>query len=426
MFRSSNKKSGKEEKPPEPDPRQKILIEAMADLSATLDLDEVLDRILARSLDLSEAERALLLLSDPNGGLRARLARGMGGTVIQPEEVSFSSTMVRRALKEGVPVSEEVGSDSEALAASQSVFELKLRSVLCAPMMFRQEILGALYMDSKVQRKTFSKEDRELFTALTRQAAIAIKNARLLREAERGARLAAELELAAEIQGDLFPDKAPTVKGVDLAGRCLPCEEISGDTYDFVSLSDGRTFVYIGDVTGHGVGPALLAAEVRGEIRALAPLESDPGALLTRVHQNLRETFDPSRFLTLFLALVDTHKNEIQYASAGHPEALLHKGGADHWLPRTGPPLGVDVEVRHETQIISGLNQGDGLLIYSDGLVEARNESGELYGTKRLSEHARRTTGTAEEIAEAVLEDVNGFSGGNRDDDRTVLVAKWQ
>lgn len=428
MFRSSKKGSQKPAPPPveATDERTRILLEALSDLAATLDLDEVLDRVLARSLEVSGAEQALVLLGDEQTGLTARRALSSDGKSLEADEVAFSSSTVRRALSEGKPVIQELGSDTEALAAGQSLFELKLRSVMCAPMSFRGDTLGAIYVDSRVQRKTFTPADRELFEALSRHAAIAIQNARLLKASTERARLARELELAVEIQRDILPAGTVSLPRLEAAGSCVACEEISGDFFDFIPQPDGRLALWVADVTGHGVGPALLAAEVRGEIRALLPLGEEPGKVLSRVHDNLRMTIDPGRFLTLFLAIVDPETGSLTYASAGHPEGLLWKGGEAAWLNLTGPPLGVDVEIDHETQRVEGLRPGDGLLLYSDGLVEARDRAGELYGQERLAEFAIRSQGSAEAQVEAILAEVAGFNAGRRNDDRTAVVVLWK
>lgn len=406
--------------------RQRILLEALADLSATLEVGEVLDRILVRALEVTEAERALLLLGDPASGLRPRRAMSAGGQALSPEEVAFSTTLVQQALRAGRTVSQELDSDRQALEVSQSVFELRLRSVMCAPLRFRALELGAIYVDSRVHRKVFAPEDRDLFEALARQAAIALQNARLLAEAAERARLRRELELAAEVQADLLPRAAPSVAGLDVHARMLPCEEISGDFYDFLALPGGRLGLYVADVVGHGVGPALLAAEVRGEIRALAALEPDPGALLTRVHRNLRDTMEAGRYLTLFLAFLQPPSGRLAYASAGHPEALLRCGGATRWLSRTGPPLGVDADAVHETRRVAGLASGDALLLYSDGLLEARSARGEIYGAERLAQACARGGRTAQETVEALLAEVAAFHSGPRSDDRTAVAVVWR
>ncbi|HEX9793792.1 MAG TPA: PP2C family protein-serine/threonine phosphatase [Planctomycetota bacterium] len=403
----------------------RILLEALADLSSTLELDEVLVRILARSLELSKAERALLLLDDGDG-LQARIARLADGSAIAAEEVAFSTTVVQRALRECRTVTQETAGDDKLLDASQSIFELRLQSVLCAPLRMRDQTLGVIYLDSRVQRKTFSEADGELLEALARQAAIAVHNAHLLAEARERARMGRELELAAEIQRDLLPRRAPRIPGLDVAGRCVPCEEMSGDFYDFILLADGRLGLCVADVSGHGVGPALLAAEARGEVRALLPLVPDPGELLTRVHANLRETIDPGRFLTMFLAVVDADAGSIAYASAGHSEALLRRGGNDQYFGATGPPLGIDVDVAHVSQQVDGLRSGDGLLVYSDGLVEARDEEGTVFGRERLASAAAGTDSGAEALIERVFAEVGRFQAGARDDDRTAVVVLWK
>lgn len=425
MFRTPRQPPGGPEEPAGPD-RQRILLDALADLSSTLDLDEVLDRILARSLELSGAERALLLLVGEEGRLAARRARRADGRPLEPDGVAFSSTVVRRALREGRAVTQELSSDSQALALSESVFQLRLRSVLCAPMTWRGRVLGAIYVDSRVQRKTFQAADREVAEALARQAAIALQNARLLREAEERARLGRELELAAEIQQDLLPDAPPAVPGLDVAGRAEPCEEISGDFYDFLPLEGERLGFLVADVTGHGVGPALLAAEARGEIHALLPLRPDPGWVLSRVHASLRTFMDPGRFLTLLLVVVEPAGGRLLWASAGHPEGLLLRaGGGRELLGRTGPPLGVDVDAIHTSRALAGLGPGDRLLACTDGVLEARDASGEVLGAPRLEAALRRLDGSAAGQAEALLQQVAAFTGGRRDDDRTLVVLRW-
>ncbi|RMH01221.1 MAG: GAF domain-containing protein [Planctomycetota bacterium] len=404
--------------------RRRVLLDALADLASTLDLDEVLDRILARSLDLSGAERALLLLGGGAGdGLWARRARGPAGP-LAAEEVPFSSSVVRAALERGEPIIHELDSDSQALAAGRSVYELRLRSVMCAPLAAGGETLGAIYLDSRVQHKVFTGEDRDLFQALARQAALAVRNARLLAaEAER-ARMERELELAAEIQRDLLPERAPELAGLEVAGRMVPSTELGGDFYDFVPLADGRLALFVADVAGHGVGPALVAAEVRGEIRALLPLEPDPGRLLDRVHRNLCETLEPERFLTLILALVDP-AGRLAWANAGHAEALVLRGGEAVWLGRTGPPLGVDAPAAHRSRTLAGLRPGDTLLLCSDGVAEARAGGGSCFGRAGI-EGVLRAGGPAPALVERLLTEAAAFHAAGEKDDRTAVAVRWR
>lgn len=406
--------------------RQRILLDALADLASTLDLDEVLDRILARSLDLSGAERALVLLGNPDRGLRARSARAAGGGPLATAEIPFSTSVVRSAFERGEPVLHEIDSDSQALATGQSVFELKLRSVLCAPLLVRGEALGAIYLDSRVQHKTFTGEDRELFQALARQAALAVRNAQHLAAAARQARLEHELELAAEIQRDLLPQGAPVLAGLELAGQTIACEEISGDFYDFIPLAGGRLAVFVADVAGHGVGPALVAAEARGEIRALLPLLDDPGQVLDRVHANLAQTLEPERFLTLVLVVLDPGAGTLVWANAGHSEGLLLRPGGRCWLERTGPPLGVDAEVAHRSRRLGDLSAGCALYLFSDGLLEARNAAGDFFGSERLAACAEAGRGAATAQVDAILDAVRLYNAGPRNDDRTVVAALWR
>lgn len=419
MFRPKKTQA----KTPAPDlagDRQRLLLDALAELTETLDLDELLERILSRSLAVSGAERAMLLLGNEAESLSLHQARSDDGSAIDPTGLVFSRSTVERAVSASGVVSRVLGGDTEAMQAGQSLFELKLRSVMCAPLYYRKQLLGAVYVDSRVQRKEFTTQDEQLFEALARQAAIAIENARLLDAATEKARLERELELAAEIQRDLLPGRPPSVPGFDLAGEVLPCEQVSGDFLDYIVLADGRVACYICDVTGHGVGPALVAAEVRGEVRALLPIQSDPGELLGAIHANLVATLDAGRFVTMLLLLIDPRGRTISYANAGHPAGILLSGGGVRALAATSPPLGIDGAGPFQSVGVEGIEPGDAVFLVSDGLCEMRNADGDLFGDTRTEAACLAATGSAAERAAAVLSAAQEFAE-HRDDDMTAI-----
>jgi len=173
------------------------------------------------------------------------------------------------------------------------------------------------------------------------------------------------------------------------------------------------------------IGVFVLVATWRSRWLLLG-LDPDPGVVLSRVHENLRSIMDPGRFLTLVLTVIDVPAGTLSYASAGHCEGVLHKGGETITLPHTGPPLGVDVDYTHKSVKIEGLKPGDGMLLFTDGLVEARNEDGELFGEERLAQLAVENSGTAAKQVDALLKAVAKFNHGSRNDDRTVVVTLWK
>jgi len=260
---------------------------------------------------------------------------------------------------------------------------------------------------------------------------------RELREAiERRERKRAETELfkhqeqfrvAQEIQQRLFPKASPHFAPFDIAGASYPAEATGGDYFDYLPLADGSLGVVVADVTGHGVGPALLMAEARAYLRSLALDTTDVGEILTRLNRLLADDVDPERYVTLLLAKLNTNPLSLVYASAGHPACyvLEASGKVKGRLKHTGLPLGVPPRCAYPTAPVT-LSPGDIVLLLTDGIEEAESPENDLFGTERVLSivraHAQRTAG---EILEALFIAVKNFSPGNRQaDDLTAVVLK--
>jgi hypothetical protein len=239
-----------------------ILLDTIAEVNSNIDLDRVLEDIVGKSLEITGAERGLLLLGDQGDDLRVRVARDREGRDLG-RDVRYSQTLVSRCLEEGHAERSIVQSDQEALELGQSVYNLKLRAVMCAPLRSRDRVLGVIYVDSTAVRREFSGRDLALFGALSVQLASAIETARLHADSLEKARLQKDFEIAKQIQKHLLAPVPDHVEGLGLAVRFYARDEASGDTYDFVPLSDGRLVAMIGDVTGHGVGAQLPRADRR-------------------------------------------------------------------------------------------------------------------------------------------------------------------
>ena len=238
-----------------------------------------------------------------------------------------------------------------------------------------------------------------------------------------------EFAAAAEIQQRLFPASAPVIPGYDLAGVSRPAEAAGGDYYNFLPLPDGSWAIVVADVSGHGVGPALLMAEARAYLRYLARYESDPGTLLTQANGALAEDLGTERYITMHLARLVPETRVLEYASAGHPPTCVL--GADGQLKaslrRTGPPLGRRPDLPCSNGPTAVLQPGDIVLFLTDGLDEATNPAGtECFGIDRaldvLRQHRHRS---AAELAVNLCDAVRRFvQPGPQQDDLTVVVLK--
>ncbi|HEB52847.1 MAG TPA: GAF domain-containing protein, partial [bacterium] len=396
-------------------------------VTANIDLDAVLHDIVDRSLQVTDAERALVLLGENPDELIVRVAQDRAGHTLTGE-LKWSRSLVRRCLAEGVAVRSVVQSDQEALEVGRSVYDLKLRAVMCAPMRAKDRTVGVIYVDSRAARREFSARDLALFGAISAQLAISIENARLHADSLQKARLEQDVEIARRIQQHLLPPVPKDVRGLDLALRYEAAEQASGDTYDFVPMPDGRLAIMIGDVTGHGVGAALLTHAVQAALRSYLELIDDAAKVVTRVNQRLVETVETGNFMSLLLVIVDPARRTLAYVNAGHPGLLVCREDGIQVLEKTGMVLGVvgDQEVQQSAPI--ELAAGDLLFLHTDGVDEAMSPAREVFGSARLYDlvAAQRARGVGADAALAEVERaIRAHVGSDlRDDDFTMVAAR--
>lgn len=237
-----------------------------------------------------------------------------------------------------------------------------------------------------------------------------------------------QFAVAREIQQRLFPKAAPACPGFDIAGASYPAEATGGDYFDFLPMLHDRVGVVVGDVAGHGVGPALLMAETRAYLRVLAGRREDAGEILTRANGILAEDMGGGRYITLFLGRLDPAARTFDYASAGHPPAyvLAADGSVKMQLKRTGIPLGMKTSTVYETGAPFTLAPGELIVLLTDGIEEAASPEDELFGTERALDVVRaRRQQPARAIVEALYNATREFSrGAAQIDDITAIVIK--
>jgi sigma-B regulation protein RsbU (phosphoserine phosphatase) len=237
----------------------------------------------------------------------------------------------------------------------------------------------------------------------------------------------AELSEAHRVQQRLFPT-APELPGLDLGGVCRPAGAAGGDCFDYVPLPDGSLGLVIGDVSGHGLGAALLMTATRAYLRAAVRQESDPGQVLEAVNRYLLADVEEGRFVTLLFARLEPAMRTLTYASAGHPPGyVLNRDGAVRAvLQRTGCPLGVlaDAPVRLAQPVV--LEPGELVLFHTDGLTEAESVAGELFGLDRTLDSVRANRSLpARVIARGLYREARSFGRGRpQKDDITAIVLK--
>jgi phosphoserine phosphatase RsbU/P len=432
-----------------------VLLEAIARVSESRDLDALLVSIVDRSIEITGAERGLLILDDSpevaelgvrgnagESGLHLRVARSREGQDLG-EGPRFSTSIVRRVLEQGEPVRATVQSDSDALELGRSVFDLKLRAVMCVPLTKPKgsgsassaevragAARGVLYVDSKAATREFGPRDLGLFAALSHQISLALENARLHLLAIDKMRLEHSLELASAIQSGLMPQIPRDFTGIDVHGWYRPAERTSGDFYDFVKTRDKRLAVVIGDVTGHGFGPAIITASAQSSLRAYLRALPDPSSAVTELNRDLSERLDSGMFVTLLMLVLDPG-GSCEVYNAGHHAPLLwrKRTGVIEELAGHGVALGMIPDEAYKVGRTDQLEAGDVLLAFTDGLIEAPSAANrdELFGEERawelfasLCARGETSEGITRVLAEAAFQ----FSGGVHEDDITLVVVR--
>ena len=274
----------------------------------------------------------------------------------------------------GVVEIDKLDLDSQALRAMK---EADIKVVV--PLVSQSELIGLLSLGPRLSQQEYSADDRKLLNDLATQTAPAVQVAQLVRQQQQQAqereRIEQELRVARLIQQTLLPKAVPELGGWDVAAYYQPAREVGGDFYDFLELDDGHLGLVVGDVTDKGVPAALVMATTRTMLRASAQRLDSPGEVLRQVNDVIVRDIPPNMFITCLYAILDTRSGKLRYANAGHdPPYLRHKGrpGDASELRARGMPLGLMPGMFYEEKE-AVLEEGDSILFYSDGLVEAHD-----------------------------------------------------
>ena len=242
-------------------------------------------------------------------------------------------------------------------------------------------------------------------------------------EARERERIEQELRVARSIQQELLPETLPKLDGWRIATHYGPAREVGGDFYDFLELSNGRLGLVVGDATGHGMPAALVMATTRGMLRAVVRSSESPGEVLARVNEALVADIPPSTFVTCFYGVLDPENGRFRYANAGHNLPCRRHDGQAEELRARGMPLGLMPGMSYEEKEVV-LEKGESVLFYSDGLVEAHDPKGEMFGFPRLrrmvEEHAEDGS-----LVDFLMDELRSFTGGDgweQEDDITLVT----
>lgn len=406
----------------------RTLLATVSEVLGETDLDALLNKLVLHAVRSTHAERGMLLLKG-DSGLEVRVALDAAGNDLGTAP-SMSRTIPEEVLREGKPVTLQVTGDHEVLDMSLSSYTLRLRQLMCAPLRARGKPFGVIYVDSKAEPGARSDQELKLFHAQAGLIGMAIENHRLFREAWEMRDVQRQLEVARDIQRRLFP-KSPAVLGeTEFAGLSTISAQVGGDYFDYLTLDAGRVGLAIGDVSGHGIAPALMMSDVRGHLRSLLQSRGALDGVYGVLNQVLGAELAEGMYVALFFAVYHPGQNYLEFQNAGHAAPLLYRPetGEFREIRPNAPALGLFSDFSAGLCPRIETAPGDLLVCCTDGVLDRPDHGGELYGMERLREAVRHAAGTGADpaaIAEAVKADCDEFAQGRpARDDFTLLVAR--
>ena len=406
-------------------PRWRALLDITRSLGVSLDLKLILPNVLENIFHiLPEASRGCIMVSERLGEEpRPYAIKNPGSKANAPPPIS--RTIASTVLSQCKAVLTTDAGDDERFQASDSVLDLKMRSVLCAPLVgASDEAFGMIHLDAQDPAHQFTSDDLDILVNIANLVGQAVDHARLHETQLQFDRRERDMETARQVQQHFLPADHPNIEGYQISDYYKPADAVGGDYFGYTELPDGQLAIAVGDVAGHGVPAALLMARLCSETRYCLVTDIIPSDAINSLNQQLtKQTF--SFFITFALCVLDPIRHELTVVNAGHMPPLLRRA-------RTGeveeiaadissPPLGIDSGITYEQATIT-LEPGDTVVMYTDGISECPSPAGAQYGIDRIRQMLANSTG-ARDVTGRILKDVIAFTKGMPQEDDTCIVA---
>lgn len=412
------------------------LLEGLRALGSGRVLDDVLAMVIDSAIEVSGGERGFIMLAGADRSLEFKMGRARGGITMPGRSFETSRKIPEQVFETGEARIVADLLDGDLASAHVGTVALGIRHVMCLPLVLvryveqaeasdEEKRIGVLYLDSRERGALLSPVTKGALETLATEAAVAIENARLYREATEKAKLEHELKIAAAIQQGLMP--APERKGPFFVGSgvTVPCRSIGGDFFEYVDLANGHLGFALGDVSGKGAPAALLTAIVQGMFTVLASTAGGPADALGQINRGLLRRAVESKFVTLLYAALGPD-GQLCYSNGGHNPPFVLKRDRVLRLETGGMILGMFEMAPYEEATVQ-LEPGDTVVVFSDGLSEAQNLAGEEFGEDRMIQflEANRHASPAD-LRDGLIGLVREFSAGApQSDDLTVLVVRY-
>jgi len=406
--------------------RLSTLIEVNGIISSSLNLDQILENVMTISKQVMNADASsLMLIDEKTNELVYEVALGTVGQKLKQEfRLKMGQGIAGTVAQEGKPLLLEDAYDHPKFyRGHDEATGYRTKSMITVPLKVGERITGVAQVINRLDGKPFDADDLELFIALCSMAAIAIENAKMHKSLMEKQRLIKDMEFARTVQESFLPQQTPVIRNYTFSAHYTPAQEVGGDFYDFIHLDGGRIGVVIGDVSGKGVPAALYMAKLGSDMKTLAFTEGEPSSAVQKLNDLLVERSRRGMFATLLYIELDSQSGRLVMVSAGHLPPIIRKadGSLKKLAATGGSPLGILAGMKF-IQGSASLEQGDTMILYTDGIIEAMNGREELYGYERFEKLLRKGPADPEGLKTAIISDVNRFTGLSPQHDDMTLV----
>jgi sigma-B regulation protein RsbU (phosphoserine phosphatase) len=412
----------------------RMLLDITKTISRSLDLDEVLNLVMDTLDSLIPYDAAGIYLvkcsaplaewegkPDETCVFHTQAVRGYEIDDLQELHLKMGEGLIGHVAVTGKPyVSHDVHQDRRYINARP-----RTQSEMVAPIISNAEVIGVFDLESD-ELNAYTNDDLEVLMLLASQVAIIIEKVMLHEQLIEKQRLETQLEVARQVQLQLLPGRDPQLEGYDISAYNFPTEEVSGDYYDWVRIYDDQIGIVIADVSGKGVPAALLMAFLRASLRAATHIGYAPHISMSKVNYLLWESIERNQFVTAFYGILDATNRTLSYSNAGHSPALLMKAdGTWRFEERGGVPLGMFNDSRYY-EYFETIEPGEVFVLYTDGVTEAMNGTGEEYGRDRLIAGVRECRDQpARDMIDFLHRDLTEWTEGQgAHDDVTFFIIK--
>ena len=408
-----------------PEAKLRAILEISMSLGKVLKLSDMLPVILKTLFKIfPQADFGYVILKDQNSDkLRIRSSHSR-----RPEDdsVHVSMTVVRQAMETGQAILSADANDDRRFEASESIAEMRLRSLMCTPLLDTNgKPLGVLQLSTLDLTQPFNSDDLDLLVSVGTQAAMAVENGKMHESLLKQRDLERDMEIAAQVQQSFLPSSSPIIVGYEFADYYEAAQRIGGDYFDYMTLPDGRLALVIGDVSGKGIPAALLMARLHASCRYYLYSASNAEGALNKLNFEMANSGLGYRFITLSVAFLDPIRHEIQLASAGHLPPIIRRPGhrAEFvGVRESGMPLGVMADQRYKSFIIK-LQPEDTVVFYTDGITEAINSQSQLFGKERVRSAIDNGPESVVQLVPALIDAVEVFREGRLQRDDVCVTA---